>query len=116
VYSGNTATVWEPTTRSRTRRLWFSKFPAIHTAPWKNMNTGSVPVAASGRTTYNVMSRPSTVIMRSSIATPERSTGVLPWSAVTIVRGSSPGSSQKGLLSLLSSRRNARVRRSMAGS
>jgi hypothetical protein len=43
VYSGNTATAPEPTTRSRTSRLWFSKLPAIQTAPWKSMNTGSVP-------------------------------------------------------------------------
>src|SRR4051794_12045297 len=46
----------------------------------------------------------------------ERSTGVRSCSAVTTLRGSSPGSSQNGVLSWLASARKARVRRSIARS
>jgi hypothetical protein len=51
VYSTNTAAAPEPTTKSRTKRVWFSKLPAIQTPPWKNMKTGSVLRAPSGLTT-----------------------------------------------------------------
>src|SRR5215831_3724393 len=34
VYSTNTPTCPELTTKSRKRRSWFSKLPTIHTPPW----------------------------------------------------------------------------------
>ena len=43
-YSTKTAAAPEPTTRSRTSRLWFSKLPAIHTPPRIKSSTGGVPV------------------------------------------------------------------------
>ena len=119
MYSTNTPTCPDPTTRSRNRRWWFSKFPTIQTPPWMNSRTPGGPLVCSGFMMVRFTLRPATVMVRVLVVTPDMSTGVCDWSPVRISCGFGCGSCQNGLLSLLILARNDRtcgsIRRSVAG-
>src|SRR5437867_2572855 len=96
-YSANTAVAPDPATRSRTRRSCVGKSPSTQPPPWKNMNTGSVPVMPAGRTTTSFTLCPSLLMVRSATSALGKSTLTLDWRPSSASRASGGGICSIGL-------------------